>query len=104
MVSGRGSAYDYRYRKLRQKLLAQPQSCYLRLVCNGQLADTADHDPPLTLHDHVAGSGCCVLIPACSDCQHEQGRLLAQLKRNRNCDPAHDYRDTRPLPQPSRSW
>lgn len=51
--------------------------CELRLVCEGDPADSADHSPPLSRHEHVRGSGCCVLRPACMRCQHEQARLLS---------------------------
>jgi hypothetical protein len=50
--------------------------CSLRLVCDGVLADSADHDQPLSQHDHVPGSGCCRLIPACTACQRKQGGLI----------------------------
>lgn len=70
-----GHHYGYRYRKLRASLLGLP--CELRLVCEGDAADSADHMPPLSRHEHFDGSGCCVLRPACMACQGEQARLLS---------------------------
>jgi len=40
-----------------------------------------DHQPPLTLHHHVEGSGCCISVPSCSDCSHEQAGSLAWARR-----------------------
>jgi hypothetical protein len=51
--------------------------CELRLVCNGARATEADHDPPLSRHRHVEGSGCCRLRPACGPCQRRQAIDLA---------------------------
>lgn len=46
----------------------------------GRIATSPDHDPPLTQHTHVRGSGCCVLRPACSTCQSKQGARLRNAK------------------------
>jgi hypothetical protein len=67
--------YGHRYKKLRASLLGLP--CELQLVCEGDPADSADHTPPLSRHEHHEGSGCCRLQPACMQCQHEQARLLS---------------------------
>jgi hypothetical protein len=75
----RQSPYGGRYRKVRAALLGQP--CEMRLVCEGSPADSADHDPPLSRHEHVEGSGCCALRPACMACQHRQRRTLAGQTR-----------------------
>jgi hypothetical protein len=58
-VPRRGSPYDHRYQRARSVLLRQRLPCALRLACDGATDDSADHDPPLALHVHVAGSGCC---------------------------------------------
>lgn len=43
-------------------------------------ATEADHQPALALHEHVAGSGCCILVPSCGPCARRQGgRLGAAL-------------------------
>jgi hypothetical protein len=67
--------YGHRYKKLRAALLGHP--CSLQLVCDGDPADSADHSPPLSRHEHHEGSGCCVLLPACMRCQGEQARMLS---------------------------
>ena len=71
----RGSPYGPRYEKVRRAHLGQP--CELRLVCDGSPADSTDHEPPLSRHTHVEGSGCCLLRPACMRCQVRQAHLLA---------------------------
>lgn len=73
--------YGHRYRQLRATLLGQP--CELRLLCEGDPADSADHVPPLSRHEHVEGSGCCSLRPACMRCQGEQARLLSMATKER---------------------
>jgi hypothetical protein len=90
----RGSHYDSRYERERRSLLAQRLACVLRLTCDGAPATSADHDPPLALHDHVGGSGCCRLQPACLPCQKVQGKDIAAQLRDRR----------RPVPAPSRRW
>ena len=67
--------YGHRYRLLRSALLGLP--CELLLVCEGAPADSADHTPPLSRHEHHEGSGCCRVRPACMPCQGEQARLLS---------------------------
>ena len=71
----KSSPYGSRYRKVRAALLGQP--CQMRLVCDGAPSDSCDHDPPLSRHTHVEGTGCCSLRPACMGCQHKQARSLA---------------------------
>jgi hypothetical protein len=95
-VPRRDSPYGGRYELERQQLLALRLPCHLRLVCDGVPADSADHDPPLALHAHVNGSGCCRLVPACLDCQRVQGKQVAVLLRRRRAE--------RPVPVPSRRW
>jgi hypothetical protein len=46
-------------------------------ICRCRVATEADHDPPLKLHDHTDGAGCCTLRPSCSVCARRQGALLA---------------------------
>ena len=52
-------------------------------VCHrcGAPASELDHVPPLALHTHVEGSGCCVSLPACGPCQRAQA---AELGWNRH--------------------
>lgn len=88
--------YDRRYKRERDRLLAMGLPCVLRLVCDGAVADSADHHPALALHDHRSGSGCCVLRPACLRCQKVQGKNIAAQLRAGPQRP--------PLPTPSRTW
>ena len=69
------SHYGYRYRQDRKLVLGLP--CELLLKCEGDPADSADHTPPVSRHEHVEGSGCCELQPACMKCQGEQAKLLS---------------------------
>lgn len=71
----KGSPYGPRYEKVRAALLGSP--CQMMLVCDGAPATSCDHEPPLSRHTHIEGSGCCLLRPACMPCQHRQARLLA---------------------------
>jgi hypothetical protein len=76
-----GSPYGGTYPRARSVLLRQRLPCALRLACDGAMADSADHDPPLALHEHVAGSGCCRLVPACLRCQSVQDAELVGFGR-----------------------
>jgi hypothetical protein len=46
--------------------------------CGTELATTLDHWPPLAMHKHRAGSGCCRLIPSCHECNDRGGRQVAR--------------------------
>ena len=61
-----------RYLREREELLAAGDPCWM---CGGP-ATEADHQPPVKLHAHVDGTGCCELWPACRRCQAEQGFKL----------------------------
>ncbi len=69
-------AYGYRYRKLRELLLADDPDC--AHGC-GRPATEADHQPPISRHPtpHVEGSGCCVLVPSCYWCRQLQAAALS---------------------------
>jgi hypothetical protein len=45
-------------------------------VCGRRPATEIDHVPPLVLHQHLSGSGCCHLRPSCHDCARRQGGQL----------------------------
>lgn len=47
--------------------------------CDEPMAEP-DHYPPLALHTHVEGSGCCVLVPSCAPHQRRQAVDLANGK------------------------
>src|SRR5215475_11599808 len=74
LLSGR-SAYGQRHRRLRGLLLGEGVKC---AHCKRNQATELDHDPPLSMHVHREGSGCCRLIPACHDCQRTQGTQVRQ--------------------------
>ena len=57
-------------------------------------ATSADHDPPLALHDHTEGSNCCRLRPACRSCQFVQAGKITRWKQA----------VLRMPPRPSRRW
>lgn len=95
----RGSPYGPAYERVRQAFLGQP--CQMRLVCEGDPANSVDHDPPLSRHTHIEGSGCCLLRPACMRCQTKQAyRLAGQTARFKRLG--------LPVPratvEPSRDW
>jgi hypothetical protein len=95
----KGSPYGPRYEKVRAAMLGQP--CEMRLVCDGAPANSLDHDPPLSRHTHVEGSGCCLLRPACMACQGRQARLLSgQTAHFRRLGLEAPKADA----QPSRAW
>jgi len=47
----------------------------------GRLATTIDHDPPLALHQHQRGTGCCTYRPACTGCNCGAGASIARRRR-----------------------
>ena len=67
------AGYGWGYQKARKELLAGGELC---AHCGRRPASEADHQPPLSLHHHVAGTGCCELVPSCWRCAREQGRVL----------------------------
>lgn len=94
------SPYNHRYAKERKTLLGLP--CEMQLVCQGAPGTSADHEPPLSRHTHVEGSGCCRLRPACQACQREQQKMLAgQTMRFRALGMPPPVIDAY---QPSRQW
>ena len=77
----RGSPYGPAHQRRRKALIVPGAKCHR---CGAQ-ASELDHVPPLTLHDHVEGSGCCTSLPACGPCQRAQADALG---RNRYDTPA----------------
>jgi hypothetical protein len=66
------------YKRARRALLAGDPPCiHQGPRCAGR-ATEADHQPPVKLHDHVEGSGCCILVPTCGPCARSQGGKLSQ--------------------------
>lgn len=68
------ATYGARYRRIRQMLLDPPVLC---AHCKQARATELDHDPPIAMHVHREGSGCCRYIPSCSDCNRTQGYLVS---------------------------
>ena len=68
------------YSSARVNLLRSSPIC---VHCGRSVATEADHSPPLSLHDHVEGTGCCVLLPSCASCARSQGAEI----RNRGIAP-----------------
>jgi len=67
----RSTAYDANYqRRVRGLLQGTPVTC---AHCQRRRATTLDHDPPLAMHLHRPGSGCCRLVPSCEDCNRTGG-------------------------------
>lgn len=69
---------DPHYRAAAADLRRRPRPCRC-----GAPATTLDHVPPLALHHHVRGSGCCVLVPACVRCNLGAGAAIAAARRRR---------------------
>src|SRR5262245_44502137 len=69
--------YTKGYERARAALLAANPVC----VHCGAMATEADHQPPVALHVHIEGTGCCVLVPSCATCARRQGTPVAQAKR-----------------------
>lgn len=67
------------YRAERARIALEGPPCWRRC---GRVATTPDHVPALARHDHVPGSGCCVLLPACEPCQYGHGARIANQRRN----------------------
>ena len=64
--------YGWAHQRRRRAILRPGVVCHL---C-GAPASELDHVPPLALHRHVEGSGCCRSLPACGDCQRQQAAEL----------------------------
>lgn len=47
----------------------------------GRRATSPDHVPALADHRHVAGSGCCVLVPRCAPCNLARGAATGNRRR-----------------------
>src|SRR5262245_18946268 len=66
-------AYEWAYQVERRKLLADHPLC---VHCQEREATRADHQPPLSMHEHIPGTGCCILVPSCQPCEIRQAVLL----------------------------
>lgn len=70
--------YGASYRQRRKRLLARNPTCWVA-GCDA-IATTADHDPPLSAHNHAEGTRCCRLRPMCAHHQAKQGGEIAAAK------------------------
>lgn len=96
-----GSPYDAAYQRERAALLAGRPRC----ACGcGALADSADHVPPLYLHRHVPGTGCCRLRPMRLGCNVEQTGGWRAATAVREARKAGIDLRRRAIPAPSRRW
>jgi hypothetical protein len=68
----RADPYGATHQRRRRALIRPGAVCHL---C-GNPASELDHVPPLALHVHVEGSGCCRSLPACGPCQRRQAAEL----------------------------
>lgn len=96
-----GSPYGGDYPRQRAALLAGHPTCE---VCRRAPADSADHDPPLYLHEHRPGTGCCRLRPLCLPCNIRHTGGWAAVARVRRAKRAGVDLRVRPIPPPSRQW
>jgi len=69
-----GVNYSSDHQSDRLALLERDPYC----VHCGAVATVADHQPPISLHDHVRGTGCCSLVASCATCSSKQGAQLSQ--------------------------
>lgn len=77
---------DPDYRAMRQALKTRNVPCQLRRPgCTGR-ATTPDHQPRLSEHHHVRGSGCCRLVPACHHCNVSDGAEHGNRRRSTGYD------------------
>lgn len=67
-------AYGYRHQQAKAAIIAAGIVC---VHCGERQATVPDHDPPLSRHVHVNGSGCCRYLPSCAPCSAKQGGQLA---------------------------
>ena len=77
---------DPEYRAMKRALKANHIDCQLRRDgCTGR-ATTPDHQPRISQHTHVRGSGCCQLIPACHHCNSSDGAESGNRQRGTGYD------------------
>ena len=93
------SAYnEAKYRRDRAALAGAGAAC----VHCGRPATELDHDPPLVLHAHAAGTGCCRTVPSCASCGRRQGNLLARAGARHHRPPTVTTTPSSPSSSPPR--
>lgn len=85
------------YERARRELLEGGPPC---LHCGRAVATEADHQPSLALHEHVPGSGCCVLVPSCAPCARQQGGQLGAALGGAVVSPSSSVPVVEPAPVP----
>ena len=74
------SPYNAEHVRARRRLLAAPGVVCIH--CGAPFPVVADHQPPLSLHQHRNNTGCCVLVPSCMKCSRKQaGELTTRTQR-----------------------
>jgi hypothetical protein len=63
------------YRRFRDQLARSPVLCE---HCHRDQATEPDHEPPIGMHHHREGTGCCRLVPSCRRCNREASRLVVE--------------------------
>lgn len=75
-----GSPYGPEYERAVKEIR---KAGYVCVHCGQRRATSGDHYPPLSLHRHVPGTGCCRLLPSCTVCYRRQGGELSWINRQR---------------------
>jgi hypothetical protein len=65
--------HEPHYQRTRRLTLGAGVLC---VHCEIELATELDHYPPLAMHKHRAGTGCCRLLPSCRDCNQAGGAAV----------------------------
>lgn len=68
--------YGRQHQAARANLLEDSPLC---AHCGLVEATVADHQPPIALHDHARGSGCCEYLPSCLACSQKQAGAVSKL-------------------------
>ena len=66
--------YSAEYQQAKRVLQRERRLC---VHCGQRIATVPDHQPPLSQHRHVRGTGCCRYLPSCWPCSCRQGAEIA---------------------------
>lgn len=95
--------YGHRHQVARSELLADGPLCEHCLnegADHPEVATVADHQPPIALHTHVEGSGCCSYVPSCARHSYAQAGAVSQLVRRQHGRGAIEVVFDEPDPSP----
>lgn len=84
-MSARAAHYGAHHERARAVLLELHPWCQNG---DGRPSAVADHDPPIALHKHIEGTGCCSYRATCIDCSRRQGADVAAVLRAQRNEPA----------------